>query len=215
MNLQSLKGDLLLDRQTTACLGRPNHYHNVLGAIVLAVMSLAPAWAGPTEPDLSGSTVIHLNKLPTCKRCLEWSKYLEANGFRVEASDVHDLTPFRERFKITAEHASCHTATVGEYVLEGHISAEEVRRLLTEKPAIAGLVIAGMPKGAPGMEGSDSEPYEVLALQTDGTTKLFATHPKSTAPGTQMEAPAEVSAPNARINQFEAGQLNPSAEGTD
>ncbi|MCZ7656112.1 MAG: DUF411 domain-containing protein [Rhodocyclaceae bacterium] len=85
-------------------------------------------------------------------------KYLQANGFSVTSFDVNDLVPLRQEYGIPMEVAGCHVARISGYLLEGHLSADEIRKLLTKKPNIMGLAIKGMPKGAPGMDGPGRSP---------------------------------------------------------
>ncbi|GIK34683.1 MAG: hypothetical protein BroJett010_12420 [Gammaproteobacteria bacterium] len=109
-------------------------------------------------------------------------KYLQANGFSVTSFDVNDLVPLRQEYGIPMEVAGCHVARISGYLLEGHLSADEIRKLLTKKPNIMGLAIKGMPKGAPGMDGPGSEPYDVIAFQRNGATSVFASHTGSQEP---------------------------------
>lgn len=101
---------------------------------------------------------------------------MEANGFTIKSSPVPNTRPVRERLRVPESASACHTAVIGDYVIEGHVSAEEIFRLLKETPDIIGLAAPDMPKGAPGMEGPDAEPYDVLELQPDGTTTIYARH---------------------------------------
>jgi hypothetical protein len=111
--------------------------------------------------------------------CGCWAKHLEKSGFKVR---LHSLPQSRlDRIKseagVSEEHASCHTAKVGGYVIEGHVPAEDVKRLLEERPDAIGLAVPGMPIGSPGMEVGDArDPYEVLLIKRDGKTEVFAKH---------------------------------------
>jgi hypothetical protein len=105
---------------------------------------------------------------------------MRSKGFELEGKDIpySDRTRMRVHFGIKAEHASCHTALIGGYVVEGHVPAKDVERLLKEKPDALGLSVPGMPAGSPGMETDDgsAEPYEVLLMKKDGTSEVFARH---------------------------------------
>lgn len=119
---------------------------------------------------------IQVYKLATCGCCRPWIKYMASEGFRVQATDMPDVKPLKQEKGIPNEYTSCHTAIVDGYVLEGHVSADDVRRLLAERPAIVGLLVPGMPKGSPGMEGPDPIAYDVLALNKDGSVSVYASH---------------------------------------
>ena len=98
----------------------------------------------------------------------------------MQAEDVSDLAAVKERYAIPAELQSCHTAIVDGYIIEGHVPAAEIQRLLTERPAIIGLTVPGMPIGSPGMEmpGADAEPFDVIAYDQVGERSIYATYPK-------------------------------------
>jgi hypothetical protein len=124
--------------------------------------------------------VITVYKTPTCGCCGLWVEHLKKNGFEVAAHDLRTTAPAHKKYGIPDELASCHTAVVDGYVVEGHIPADIVRKLLKERPPIAGIVVPGMPIGSPGMEGPNPKPYDVLALAKDGTHSVYATIEPST-----------------------------------
>jgi hypothetical protein len=101
---------------------------------------------------------------------------MRESGFDVVAIDTNDVDPVKREHGVRPEHASCHTAIVGDYVLEGHVPAADVRRLLAERPAVTGLAVPGMPMGSPGMEGPRRDRYDVLAFQRDGGVSVYAEH---------------------------------------
>ena len=119
---------------------------------------------------------ITVYKTPTCGCCGKWIEHLEAGGFAVEAIDVENVGQIKKKNGVPAELASCHTALVDGYVIEGHVPAEDVKRLLEERPEIAGLAVPMMPIGSPGMEGPSPEPYEVIAFTEEGSAHTYATH---------------------------------------
>jgi hypothetical protein len=102
--------------------------------------------------------------------------YLRANSFPVKAEDTEDLAPIKKKHGVPGNLQSCHTALVEGYVVEGHVPADLIDRLLREHPAIAGLAVPGMPSGSPGMEspGRAPEPYQVIAFDRSGRTSVFA-----------------------------------------
>jgi hypothetical protein len=141
---------------------------------LLAGLVLAPivrhAGAAGSLPEVA------VYKTPTCGCCGAWVKHLEANGFRTDVTVLDDLAPIKAKQRVPARLGSCHTAVVDGYVVEGHVPAEDVHRLLRERPQALGLVVPGMPAGSPGMEGPVSESYATLLLAADGSTSVFARH---------------------------------------
>jgi hypothetical protein len=119
-------------------------------------------------------------KSPTCGCCNDWITHLEANGFKVKAVNVPDSRHVRARFGIPAKYGSCHTGLVGGYVVEGHVPAREIKRLLREKPVARGLSVPGMPIGSPGMDGPAyggvKDPYDVVLILADGSASVFASY---------------------------------------
>lgn len=112
-------------------------------------------------------------KTPTCGCCTGWVEHLEANGFEAETRDLRSLTAVKMEVGVPPAMASCHTALVEGYVIEGHVPAEAIDRLLAERPDVAGLAVPGMPIGSPGMEGPNPEPYTVYAFDREGRTTEF------------------------------------------
>lgn len=143
-----------------------------LTALSVVALLGPSASAAPTLPP-----EVQVYKTPTCDCCSKWVEHLEGAGFRVRVQDRTDLTPIKRQAKVPPALAACHTAFVDGYVIEGHVPADTVKRLLAERPKIAGLVVPGMPQGSPGMETGRVEPYDVLSLQLDGTTVVFERHP--------------------------------------
>ena len=113
-----------------------------------------------------------------CGCCHRWVEHLRGHGFDVDDRIEDDMGAVKKRLDIAPEHASCHTAEIGGYVVEGHVPASDIRRLLKERPRIHGIVLPGMPIGSPGMEveGIDAKEYTVLALGHDGTTSTYTRH---------------------------------------
>ena len=144
-----------------------------LAFAVLAAMLLAyPAQAAPEAK-------IEVWKSATCECCINWVKHLEANGFavKVNAAEPSTLDRLKAQWGIGKKLASCHTAKIGPYVIEGHVPAPDIKRLVAEEREAVGLTVPGMPVGSPGMEqGNVFEPYDVLLIKKDGTTEVFASH---------------------------------------
>ena len=117
-------------------------------------------------------------KTPSCDCCHEWVAHLRKNGFEVLTHDVQDTVPIRQKFGLNAKFGSCHTARLGNYVLEGHVPSQELRRLLREQPKALGLAVPGMPMGSPGMEMGDTrDAYDVLLVMADGSSRIYQSYP--------------------------------------
>ena len=144
----------------------------ILMATATVATLAAAAWpshraAAPTE-----ITVYHS---PTCGCCKKWVTYLQANGFTVKSIEQQDLSEVKADAGVTSKLASCHTALVQGYVIEGHVPAADIQRLLKEKPKITGLTAPGMPGAGPGMD-MGKDPYEVLTFDAKGNTTVWAKH---------------------------------------
>jgi hypothetical protein len=144
------------------------------GAVALVVV---PRLASAQTAKPAGRLEVY--KDPQCGCCSLWVDHMKANGFTAAVQDV-DVTPIKAKYKITATLASCHTTLVGGYVIEGHVPASDVKRLLAEKPkGIVGLTIPGMPQSAPGMDMKPFQPYTVLSFDAQGKTAVYAKHDKA------------------------------------
>ncbi len=128
----------------------------------LSVGALAVAVRGATGIASAAAAEVSVWKSPTCGCCEGWVRHMRAAGYAVVVQDVDDVDPIKARLGVPASLQSCHTATVGGYVLEGHVPADSVARLLRERPAAKGLAVPGMPQGAPGMETGVKDPYTVV-----------------------------------------------------
>jgi hypothetical protein len=149
------------------------------------VLTLAAAWLGaavlplatPRAAHAAAGLRVEVWKSPTCGCCKDWVRHLEASGFQVRVHDEGN-TDARARLGMPLSFGSCHTATVGGYVLEGHVPAREVKRLLAEKPTqVVGLAVPAMPVGSPGMDGPEyggrRDPYDVLLVRRDGRANVY------------------------------------------
>lgn len=123
---------------------------------------------------LAQAAEVMVYKSMNCGCCADWVNHMRSNGFTVIAKDVEDVSPYKTRYGVPAELQSCHTAVVDGYVIEGHVPAKDIKRLLEEKPKITGLAVPGMPIGSPGMEGPVQQPYEVKAFDKAGNRSVYA-----------------------------------------
>jgi len=139
-----------------------------LGAAVVSANAHEPA------PPVA----VTVYKNAQCGCCRGWVEHLRKEGFDVTAKDVDDLAAIKSKLGVPASLGSCHTAIVGTYVVEGHVPAADIRKLLAEKPKVAGIAVPGMPMGSPGMEvpGVPADKYDVTAFAKDGKQRVFASH---------------------------------------
>ncbi len=141
---------------------------------LLLVAAVAP-WAHAGKEENS----IEVWKGPSCGCCQDWVEHLRAHGFVVRSVDTGNAE-IREKLGMPLEFGSCHTARIGGYVLEGHVPAREIRRLLQERPAAIGLAVPAMPVGSPGMDGpaygGRKDPYEVLLIKRDGRAAVYQSY---------------------------------------
>jgi hypothetical protein len=147
-----------------------------LAAIAVAALSLG--LAAQSKPAAAGPKVT-VYKTSSCGCCKLWVDHLKASGFDVQAMDVSsaDVRSVSKAAGLPDDGVSCHTAKVGNYVVEGHVPASDIQRMLKEKPAIAGIAAPGMPMGSPGMEqGGAKEAYDVVAFTKDGKMTVYAKH---------------------------------------
>jgi hypothetical protein len=141
----------------------------IAGMLMLFGAGLLISWGAEPTP-------ITVYKSPTCGCCEAWIKHLRANGFEVIAKDVADPSEIKRRLGVPAALASCHTATIEGYVIEGHVPAATIRRLLRDRPSVAGLAVPGMPASAPGMDSPVAQPYAVLMFNSDGRSSVYERH---------------------------------------
>ncbi len=148
-------------------------------AAILSVAFVAPNRPIAQSPDHSiaesAPPEVLVYKSPTCGCCKKWNEHLTSNGYTVKSKDMDDVSPIKAELGVPRKLVSCHTAVVQGYVIEGHVPAADIARLLKEKPKIVGLAAPGMPGASPGMD-SGSDPYEVLTFDAKGTTTVWARH---------------------------------------
>ncbi len=145
----------------------------LLGGVLAGSAILAATGWGLFRQTAEAGPQISVWKSPRCGCCGKWVDHLRDNGFEVKVFNTGDVTRIKRRYGVPLELGSCHTATVGDYVIEGHVPADSIRRLLAERPPARGLAVPRMPIGSPGMEGPDPEAYEVLLFDDRGGRSVF------------------------------------------
>ena len=145
-------------------------------AITAAAVLLLTGSVGVTAQGQS--TTVEVYKSPTCGCCSKWVDHLRNHGFAVRAINTDKIDELKTSRGVPRQVRSCHTALVGGYVVEGHVPAADVQRLLKERPAIVGIAVPGMPIGSPGMEvpGTKAQSFNVMAFAKDGSTRVFVSH---------------------------------------
>ncbi len=148
------------------------------GAAIALLPGLSRAATNTPTPI---PTPLEVWKDPNCGCCQDWVDHMQANGFAVKVHDTGN-NAVRARLGLPQKLGSCHTALVGGYVVEGHVPASDVRALLQQKPKALGLAVPGMPVGSPGMDGpaygDRRDPYDVLLVAHDGSTRVFKSYNK-------------------------------------
>ena len=143
-------------------------------AICAAAMAVATA-AAPTITSAAKPTIT-VYKDPNCGCCRNWIEHLKKHGYAVVAKDTPDMAQIKKTLGVPGDLRSCHTAVVEGYLIEGHVPAADIDRLLATKANVKGLAVPGMPMGSPGMEGSVTQHYQVVAFDKAGKTKVFASY---------------------------------------
>lgn len=151
--------------------------------LLTALPLLAAAMTAPSLVRAATGTPIEVWKDPSCGCCHDWIAHMQANGFSVTIHD-NGNNAVRSRLGLPQKLGSCHTALVGGYLIEGHVPASDVRALLQQKPQALGLAVPGMPVGSPGMDGAvygnRRDPYDVLLVARDGSTRIFKSYHQKT-----------------------------------
>lgn len=144
---------------------------SLLGATALTAQA--------TTPTPAALPVLQVWKDPNCGCCKDWISYLQRDGFQVQVFETGN-TAVRQRLGLPVKYGSCHTALIGGYVVEGHVNAREIRRLLADKPQAIGITVPGMPVGSPGMDGPEyggrKDPYDVLLVLRDGSSRVYQSY---------------------------------------
>jgi hypothetical protein len=142
--------------------------------LVASAATLAPVAFARTLFAAAAPAVITVYKDPGCECCAKWVKHLSANGFVATVHDTADMDGIKKSMRVPTELQSCHTAVVGRYVIEGHVPADVIKKLLTSKEDVQGLAAPGMPMGSPGMEGGRKDKFDIIAFTKTGKTRVYA-----------------------------------------
>jgi hypothetical protein len=148
-----------------------------IAVLALAVSSAGSVAVAQRAGGAAALPPVVVHKDPSCGCCSLWGKHMEQAGFRVTYNDTSDLAAIRTKYRVPRTLGSCHTAIVAGYVVEGHVPAADVKRLLSTKPKVVGISVPGMPLGSPGMEqGNVRQSYAVMSFDATGKTAIFAEH---------------------------------------
>jgi hypothetical protein len=140
------------------------------GVLLVAMVAVSPSASLPAQ-----GPAMTVYKTPTCGCCAKWVDHMKAAGFQVQVQDMDDLTEIKQASGVPLRIRTCHTAVVGSYVVEGHVPADLVKKMLSEKPKMTGIAVPGMPIGSPGMEsGTEKAPYDVVLFDKTGKTTVYA-----------------------------------------
>jgi hypothetical protein len=171
---QPRKANDRIDRPVERSFGRRS--------VMIGLGGLAAAAAGAFAfPGLFGygaakAGEVLVYKSPSCGCCGQWAKHMRRNGFEVSVKNIDNISPIKERAGVPYDLESCHTAFIGGYVVEGHVPAENIRKMLADRPDIKGLAVPGMPASAPGMDSPENEPYTVYSFDAAGKTRAYASY---------------------------------------
>lgn len=143
-------------------------------ALALTARAGFASEGAPSAPGALAPTKITVYKDPSCGCCIKWVDHLRANGFAVTTHDTADMDEVKRNLGVPAALQSCHTGVVGNHVVEGHVPADLIQKLVTEGGAVRGLAVPGMPSGSPGMEGGPKDAYDVIAFDRGGKTRVYA-----------------------------------------
>jgi hypothetical protein len=144
-------------------------------ASIALALTTAAARTSPSDTAAKKPTIT-VYKDPSCGCCKKWIEHLVKNGYRVDAKDTPNMTEIKHTLGVPDGLTACHTAVVNGYLIEGHVPASDIDRLLEQKPRVAGLAVPGMPAGSPGMEAAGTQRYQVLTFDKSGKTMVFASH---------------------------------------
>ncbi len=143
---------------------------------VAAAVAGVIAFSGLFGSNPATAEEIVVYKSPSCGCCGNWVTHLRQNGFDVSVKNIEEMDSVKKQAGIPEALESCHTAFIADYIVEGHVPAENIRKILAERPKIRGLAVPGMPSSAPGMDSPDREPYTVYSFDAQGASEVYASY---------------------------------------
>ena len=172
----TIKKDLTSKSPTKKSPTKKSRLLTGIGVGTIALVAISISWIFMAKE--SQATDITVYKSPSCQCCGRWVDHLEKNGFTVTVHSEDDMNAVKKRLGVPNKLSSCHTGVMENYIVEGHVPAKDLQRLLREKPPVKGITAPGMPMGSPGMEipGETPDHYNVLIFTQDGITQVFANH---------------------------------------
>ena len=146
---------------------------SILIAIAIGILTVTTTQAN--DDGIVKDITVYKN--PSCGCCGKWISYLEGHGYKVTVEETRDVFAIKQKLGVPEKLAACHTAVIDGYVVEGHITHRDIKRLLLLRPEVKGIAVPGMPIGTPGMEmGNTVEPYDVITFNDDGKMEIFVSH---------------------------------------
>ena len=145
----------------------------ILSLVTLSFFVLGYFYLSRPAPKNAQENEVVVYQSRTCGCCKKWVAHLEENGFKVRSELVEDVTAVKLKMNLPMKLASCHTAVVNGYIVEGHVPASAVKKLLAERPVVKGISVPGMPAGSPGMESHYKENYNVVAFDNNGNERIY------------------------------------------
>lgn len=159
---------------------KPRKFFTYASLIILAaggaIWYIVSDYYARPDTNSNAKADIVMYKNAGCQCCDKWAQYMEGSGYSVKTVADQNLYAIKSQEGIPQDMGACHTALIGDYVVEGHVPAEDVMRLLREQPDAKGLIVPGMPASSPGMNTALNEPYKVYLLKNDGSTEVYAQH---------------------------------------
>ncbi|MCW8899623.1 MAG: DUF411 domain-containing protein [Gammaproteobacteria bacterium] len=151
-----------------------NKVRHFIAAIAVFSISLSMSYVFLSNTATAEEITVY--KSPTCGCCNKWVKHLEGQGFDVKTQNIQNINQIKNEHGVQQQFQSCHTAIIGKYFIEGHVPANDIKKLLKEQPDIKGLAVPGMPMGSPGMEGHRKDRYDVVAIDKNNKVSVYSNY---------------------------------------
>ena len=170
MNQKKTKSTVPSTLKKTSHRWKLMKFSSVTAIAMIAV--IAAIWSFKPEPSISAEITVY--KSPWCGCCGKWVEHMRGAGHKVTIRNTDNLDAVKKMARVPEHLQSCHTAMIDGYIVEGHVPPKDIKKLLTERPKVAGISVPGMPSGSPGMESSAPEPYNVILFGKDGKESIYA-----------------------------------------